>query len=87
MELGHIIRLQAHHVFQQVVEILEDIPQHLYERNRVMTDYCARISQNDPNFCLRNSERKLTVFLKIIHGLLHGRRGSCTATGFLLGFS
>lgn len=37
MELGHVIRLQAHHVFQQVVEILEDIPQHLYERDSVMT--------------------------------------------------
>lgn len=28
MEPGHVIRLQMHHVFQQVVEILEDIPQH-----------------------------------------------------------
>lgn len=36
MEPGHVIRLQMHHVFQQVVEILEDIPQHLYERDTVM---------------------------------------------------
>lgn len=29
MELGHIIGFQTHHVLQQVIEILEDIAQHL----------------------------------------------------------
>ncbi|KAK2493184.1 hypothetical protein MC885_013866, partial [Smutsia gigantea] len=37
MELGHIIWFQMYHVLQQVVEILEDIPQHLHERDSVMT--------------------------------------------------
>lgn len=35
MKPGHVIRLQTHHVLQQVVEILEDVPQHLDERDRV----------------------------------------------------
>ena len=35
MKPGHIIGLQTHHVLQQVVEILEDVPQHLDERDRV----------------------------------------------------
>lgn len=78
MELGHIVRLQAHHVFQQVVEILEDILQHLYEKDSVMTGYCARISQNDLSTfsCLRSSGRKLTGSLKkITHGLLRWKEG------------
>lgn len=36
MELGNVIGLQTYHVLQQVVEILEDVPQHLDERDRVM---------------------------------------------------
>lgn len=35
MKPGHVIGLQTQHVLQQVVEILEDIPQHLDEKDRV----------------------------------------------------
>ena len=39
MKPGHVIRLQTHHVLQQVVEILEDVPQHLDERDRVKSPH------------------------------------------------
>lgn len=57
VELGHIIGLQTHHVFQQVVEILKDIPQHLYERDSVMTICLLFQNCSQRPICLLLSEK------------------------------